>query len=97
MHTVQNVENFYGNVKNVTLNTYYNIDPYVGRLTKAAIRDCLENSADHPDVPPVLDPYWKETKRKSIYTQYKEDLWEPGIDDLKHPHRNTSGPYADVD
>ena len=96
--TVQNVENFFGNVKNVLMNTYYKIEhKHFAFPKKAAIRNCLENMSEHPDVPPISDDGWNisdyyvEDRTKSIYTRYNEDIWKLGIDDLKYAHRNKSG------
>ena len=81
---VQDVENFFGNVKDVRRNTYYELDTTISHANptvaiKQEIRFCLLYMSQHPKVDPL--PSQKEGR----------DIWTFENEHFKYTYGNTSG------
>ena len=81
---VQDVENFFGNVKDVKMNTYYDIDttishPHPMYALKEEITFCLQEMSQHPQVPPL-----PSNKRHM-------NIWTFENDEFTYTYENTSG------
>ena len=81
---VQYVENFFGNVKDVRKNTYYEIDttisdPHTRYALKEEITFCLQQMSQHPQVPPL-----PSQKRHVNISTFEND-------EFKYTHGNISG------
>ena len=86
---VQDVENFFGNVKDVRMNTYYELDTTISLKIvkishysiKEAIRFCLQEMSQHPPVPRLPAPPSKRHVK----------IWTFENDEYRYIYENSSG------